>query len=73
MPLGIEQCFGRRHLPYQANMVKPPACLSASIVWQALTSAILEKDDATSHVHLTLNSIMGTYHHLVPAGMGSKT
>ena len=54
-------------------MVKHLGCLWVSIVWQALTSAIPEEDDATSHVHLTLNSIVGTYHHLVPAGVGSKT
>ena len=35
-----------------------------------------EEDDATSHMHLTLNSdinsIVGAYHHLVPIGMGNK-
>ena len=49
------------------------AYLKVSTVWQAPTSAIPEEDDATSHVHLTLNSIMGVYHHLVPVGVGSKT
>ena len=49
-----QQCCRRRHLPYQANMVKPHACLSASTVWRAPTSAILEEDDATSHMHLIL-------------------
>ena len=73
MPLGIDSVVGHWHLPYQANMVKPPTCLWASIVWQAPTSAIPEEDDTTSHVHLTLNSIVGAYHHLVPAGVGNKT
>ena len=40
-------------------------------------SAIPEEDDATSHMHLTLNSdinsVMGAYNHLVPDGMGNKT
>ena len=70
---GHQQCYGRRHLPYQANMVKPPTCLWASTVWQAPTSAIPEEDDATSHVHLIINSIVDAYHHLVPTGVGSKT
>ena len=52
-------------------MVKPLTCLWVSIVWQAPTSAILEEDDATSHMHLTY-SIIDAYHHLVPIGMGSK-
>ena len=52
---------------------KTPCLPLASTVWQASTSAILEEDDATSHVHLTLNSIVGAYHHLVPAGVGNKT
>ena len=73
MPLGIEQRCGRRYLPYQGNMVKLLVCLSASTVWQAPTSAMPEENDATSHVYLTLNSILGTYHHLVPTGVGSKT
>ena len=46
------------------------------IVWQAPTSAIPEEDDTTSHVRVTfnsdINSIVGAYHHLVPAGMGNK-
>ena len=50
---------------------KAPACLSTSIVWQAPTSAIPVEEDATSHVHLTFNSIVGAYHHLVPTGVGS--
>ena len=32
-----------------------------------------EEDDTTSHMHLTFNSIVGAYHHLVPTGVGSKT
>jgi len=36
-----------------------------------------KENDATSHMHLTLNSdiksILGAYHHLVPIGVGSKT
>ena len=43
----------------------------ATTVWQAPTSAIPEEDDATSHVHLTLNSIVGAYHHLIPVDVGS--
>ena len=53
-------------------MVKPLACLQVSTVWQAPTSAILEEDNTTSHVHLTFNSIVGAYHHLVLAGVGNK-
>ena len=41
-------------------------------MWQALTSVMPEEDNTTSHVHLTFDSIMGTYHHPVPAGVGSK-
>ena len=51
---GHQQCCGRRHLPYQANMVKPSTCLWISTAWQTPTSAIPEEDDATSHMHLTL-------------------
>ena len=32
-----------------------------------------EEEDVTSHVHLTFNNIVGAYHRLVPAGVGSKT
>ena len=53
-------------------MVKPLACLQVSTVWQAPTSAIPEEDNATSHVHLTSNSVVGAYHHPVPAGVGNK-
>ena len=53
-------------------MVKPPACLQVSTVWQALTSAIPEEDNMTSHVHLTSNSIVGAYHHPVSVGVGNK-
>ena len=70
---GHQQYCGRRHLPYWANMVKPLACLQESTVWQAPTSAIPKEDNATSHVHLTFYSIVGAYHRLVPAGVGSKT
>ena len=35
-----------------------------------------DKDDGTSHVHLTfysdINSVVGAYHHPVPVGMGNK-
>ena len=30
------------------------------------------KDDITSHVHLTTNSIVGAYHHSVSTDMGNK-
>ena len=53
------QCCGRRHLPYQENMVKAITCLWASTVLQVPTSAIPEQDDVTSHVRLTTNSIVG--------------
>ena len=43
---------------------------------QAPTSAISKEGNATSHVHLTfysdINSVVGTYHYLIPAGMGNK-
>ena len=43
---------------------------------QVPTSAIPEEGDATSHMHLTfysdINSIVGAYNRLVPAGMGNK-
>jgi len=32
-----------------------------------------KEDDAISHVHLTLNNVMGAYKHLVPDGVGNKT
>ena len=54
-------------------MVKPLACLWVSTVWQAPMFAIPEEDDVASHVHLTLNSIVGAYHHLVLVGVGNKT
>ena len=53
-------------------MVKPLACLQVSTVWQALTSTIPEEDNTTSHMHLTFNSIVGAYHHPIPAGVGYK-
>ena len=53
-------------------MVKALTCLWATTELQEPTSAIPEQDDVTSHVHLTTNSIVGAYHHPVPAGMGSK-
>ena len=48
---GCQQCCGRRHLLYQANMVKPLARLRVPTVWQAPMSAIPEEDNTTSHVH----------------------
>ena len=30
------------------------------------------KDNGTSHVHLTSNSVVGAYHRPVPAGVGNK-
>ena len=53
-------------------MVKPLACLQVSTAWQALTSAIPEEDNTTSHVHLTSNSVLGAYHHPMPAGVGNN-
>ena len=53
-------------------MVKPLTYLQVSTVWHAPTSAIPEEDNTTSHVHLTLNSIVGAYHHHVPTGVGNK-
>ena len=43
---------------------------------QVLTSTIPEEGNTTSHMHLTfysdINSVVGAYHYLVPAGMGNK-
>ena len=43
---------------------------------QVPTSSILEEGNATSHMRLTfysdINSIVGAYHYLVPAGMGNE-
>ena len=40
---------------------------------QVPTSTIPEKESTTSHMHLTfINSVVGTYHYLVPAGMGDE-
>ena len=36
------------------------------------TSTLPKQDDVTSHVHLTSNSVVGTYHHPVPTGVGNK-
>ena len=46
--------------------------LWVTTVWQTSTSVVPEEDDATSHMHLTLNNIVGDYHHLVLVGMGNK-
>ena len=53
-------------------MVKPLVCLQVSTVWQAPTSTIPEENYTTSHMHLTSKSIVGAYHHPVPAGVGNK-
>ena len=43
---------------------------------QVPTSTIPEEVNAASHMHLTfysdINSIVGAYHYLVPAGVGNK-
>ena len=43
---------------------------------QVPTSTTPEESNATSHMHLAyysdVNSIVGAYHYLVPAGVGSK-
>ena len=43
---------------------------------QVPTSTIAEKGSTTSRIHLTfysdINSVVGTYHYLVPAGVGNK-
>ena len=43
---------------------------------QVSTSTIPEESSTTSHMHLTfysdINSVVGAYHYLVPAGMGNK-
>ena len=43
---------------------------------QVPTSTTPEKSNATSHMYLTfysdINSVVGAYHYLVPAGMGNK-
>ena len=36
-------------------------------------SAIPEEDEATSHMHLTIDSVMGAYNPVVPNSMGNKT
>ena len=57
---GNQQCCRHRHLPCIVNTVKPPTCLWASTVWQAPMSAIPEEDDATSHMPLGINNMVGT-------------
>ena len=32
----------------------------------------LNRDDVTARVHLTFNSVVGAYHHPVPADVGNK-
>ena len=43
---------------------------------QVPTTTIPEKGSTTSRMHLTfygdINSVVGVYHYLVPAGMGNK-
>ena len=43
---------------------------------QVPMSTIPEEGSMTSHMHLTfysdINSVVGTYHYLVPASMGNK-
>ena len=43
---------------------------------QVPTSTIPEEGNTTSHMHLTfysdINSVVGAYHYLVPAGIGNK-
>ena len=43
---------------------------------QVPMSTILEKGSTTSRMHLTfysdIDSVVGTYHYLVPAGVGNK-
>ena len=43
---------------------------------QVPTSTILKKGSTTSRMHLTfynnINSVVGTYHYLVPTGVGNK-
>ena len=69
---GHRQCCGRRHLPYQMNMVKLLTCLWGLTVWQVPTFAIPEQNDVASHVHLTSNNVVGAYHHPVPTSVGNK-
>ena len=43
---------------------------------QVLTSTVPEEGSTTSRMHLTfysdINSVVGAYHYLVPAGVGNK-
>ena len=39
---------------------------------QVPTSTILKKGSTTSRMHLTFNSVVGTYYYLVPTGVGNK-
>ena len=58
-------------------MVKLLACLQTSnSIYRYRCLPFLKKANATSHMHLTfysdINSVVGVYHYLVPAGMGNK-
>ena len=50
--------------------------LGISNILQVPTSTIPEEGNTTSHMHLTyysdINSVVGTYHYLIPTGMGNK-
>ena len=63
-----KQCCGRRHLPY--IVVGADICL---IVLWVPSFAIPDEHDGACHIHLGVNSIVGTDNYLVPNGMGNKT
>ena len=50
--------------------------LGINNILQVPTATIPEEGNMTSHMHLTfysdINSVVGAYHYLIPAGMGDK-
>ena len=64
--------MGARKLPYQTNTVKPLACLWASTVWQAPTSAIPEEEDTTYHKDLTLTVLCAPTIILYPTAWATR-
>ena len=50
--------------------------LGINSILQVPTSTIPEEGNTTSHMHLTfysdINSVVGAYHYLIPAGMDDK-
>ena len=61
----LDERGGTRHMPVGIEQYL-----------QVPTSTIPEEGNTTSHMHLTfysdINSVVGAYHYLVPAGIGNK-